>query len=58
MKRKKYTEMNTRELAQATREFDKEFVAHRARPLNAAERRLHREARNRGRGHRRTKGGK
>jgi hypothetical protein len=47
---KPFTEMNTRELAEATREFDKEFVADRARPMNAAERRLHREAGRRGRG--------
>jgi len=51
MKRKKpYTQMNTRELAEATREFDEEFVADRARPLNASERKLHRKAAERGRG--------
>jgi len=53
MKKKKtkpYTEMNTRELAEATREFDEEFVADRARPMNAAERKEHRRAAKRGRG--------
>ena len=49
-RRKPYTEMNTRELEEATREFDKEFVADHARPLNPAERRMHRKAAKRGRG--------
>ena len=37
-KRKKYWEMTTAELAEATREFDEPFVAEKGRPLNAAER--------------------
>lgn len=37
-KKKKYTEMNTAELAEATKQFDEEFVADRARPLTPEER--------------------
>lgn len=47
---KSYSEMTTRELAEATREFDEPFVMDRGRPLNAAERSLHRLAAKRGRG--------
>ena len=35
---KPYWEMNTDELAEATKEFDQEFVADKFRPLTAAER--------------------
>jgi len=47
---KPYTEMNTRELAEATREFDEPFVIDRAKPLSAAMREQHRRAAKRGRG--------
>jgi hypothetical protein len=47
--KKKYWEMNARELAEATKEFDEEFVADRARPLSAADKALHRRAAKRGR---------
>ena len=47
---KPYTEMNTRELAEATREFDEPFVIDRGRPLGAAMREQHRRAARRGRG--------
>lgn len=46
---KPYSEMNARELAEATREFDEPFVMDRGRPLNAAEREQHRRAAKRGR---------
>jgi hypothetical protein len=48
--RKPYTKMTTKELAQATREFDEPFVMDRGRALNAAERNQHRLAAKRGRG--------
>jgi predicted transcriptional regulator len=38
MKRKRYWEMATNELAEATKQFDEPFVADQARPLNASER--------------------
>lgn len=38
MKRKKYWEMNSEELAAATKQFDEPFVAEKSRPLTAAER--------------------
>jgi hypothetical protein len=41
---RKYWEMNSAELADATRAFDKEFVASRSTPLGAADRALHRKA--------------
>jgi hypothetical protein len=47
---KPYTEMNAKELAEATREFDEPFVMDRGRPLNASERNQHRLAAKRGRG--------
>jgi len=46
---KKYWEMNRAELAAATKEFDKEFIADTARPMTAAERIQERRARRRGR---------
>jgi hypothetical protein len=49
MKKKSYWEMTTQELREATKEFDREFVADLARPLNAAERTRDRQLR-RGRG--------
>ena len=42
--RKRYSEMNTRELAEATREFDREMPGVPGKPLNAADRKLHRDA--------------
>ena len=41
---KKYWEMNAGELADATRAFDKEFVARKSKPLGATDRALHRKA--------------
>jgi hypothetical protein len=38
MNQKKYWEMNTEELAEATKQFDEECVADRARPLTPEER--------------------
>lgn len=46
---KKYWEMDKAELARATREFDREFVAEKARPMTPAERAQERLARRRGR---------
>ena len=48
-KKKKYTEMTTAELAEATREYDREFAFLKGRPLTAREKRLHAAARRRGR---------
>jgi hypothetical protein len=42
---KPYWEMNREELAEATKQFDEEFVADRGRPLNAEEREEDRLAR-------------
>ncbi|HUB25584.1 MAG TPA: hypothetical protein VL992_09140 [Tepidisphaeraceae bacterium] len=47
--KKKYWEMNTAELAEATREFDQEFIADKARPLSPAGKAAHRRAAARGR---------
>jgi hypothetical protein len=47
---KKYWEMNKSELAAATKEFDQEFIADKARPMTAAERAEERRARLRGPG--------
>jgi hypothetical protein len=47
--KKKYWEMNTRELAEATKEFDQEFIAEKGRPLSPAGKALHRRAATRGR---------
>ncbi len=41
---KNYWEMNAAELADATRTFDKEFSARKAKPLSAADRLLHRKS--------------
>jgi hypothetical protein len=49
-KAKPFTEMNARELAAATREFDVPFVVDKGRPLNARERRQHLMAARRGPG--------
>lgn len=38
MKRKKYWEMTTAELAESTKQFDEPFVADKSRPLTPAER--------------------
>lgn len=46
---KKYWEMNKAELAEATREFDREFIADKARPMTPPERAEERRARRRGR---------
>ena len=46
---KKYWEMNKTELAEATKEFDQEFIADKARPMTLKERREERLARRRGR---------
>jgi hypothetical protein len=53
MKKKKgkpWEQMNTRELAEATKEFDLPGAIDRGRPLNPAEREQHRRAAKRGRG--------
>ncbi len=42
--KKKYWEMNAVELAGATGEFDKEFVAEKSRTPDAADRAMHRKA--------------
>ncbi|MFI5381148.1 MAG: hypothetical protein ACHRHE_17765 [Tepidisphaerales bacterium] len=47
---KKYWEMNQAELAAATKEFDREFIADKARPMTPAERAQERRARMRGPG--------
>ena len=47
---KKYWEMNSSELAAATREFDQEFVADKARAMTPQERMEENRARRRGRG--------
>jgi hypothetical protein len=46
-KPKRYQEMTTAELREATREFDQEFIAEKARPMNAAERARDRQLRRR-----------
>jgi CRISPR/Cas system CSM-associated protein Csm2 small subunit len=38
MKRKPYWEMTSRELAEATKQFDEPFVVDQSRPLNSVER--------------------
>lgn len=43
--KKPYQEMNTAELAEATKEFDREFVADTFGPLTAAGKAAHRRAR-------------
>jgi hypothetical protein len=48
-KRKEYWEMNTAELAEATREFDQDFAFLKGRPLTQAEKALHERALRRGR---------
>ena len=48
-RKKRYEEMTTAEFREATKEFDREFIAERARPMSAAERARDRELR-RGRG--------
>ena len=47
--KKPYWEMNTEELAEATKEFDEEFVASKGRPLTRAQRALLARAKRRGR---------
>jgi hypothetical protein len=46
---KNYTEMNTEELAEATREFDEDFAFLKGRPLTNRDKQLHAAARKRGR---------
>jgi hypothetical protein len=46
---KKYWEMNKTELAQATKEFDQEFISDKARPMTAPQRAREQRARRRGR---------
>jgi hypothetical protein len=46
-KKKRFQDMNTEELAAATREFDVEFVAETFGPLSARGKAAHRRARNR-----------
>lgn len=46
---KKFWEMNKAELAEATKEFDREFIADEARPMSSKERAQERRARKRGR---------
>jgi len=46
---KKYSQMNTGELAEATKEFDEEFAFLKARPLTDRQKKLHVQARKRGR---------
>ena len=46
-KPKRYQEMTTAELREATKEFDQEFVADKARSMNAAERARDRQLRRR-----------
>ena len=48
-KHKRYSEMNADELAEATRDLDREHIGTPGRPLNKRERELHREARKMGR---------
>lgn len=45
---KPYDNMNTDELAEATKEFDREFVGIPGRPLTAAQKTLHQKARRKG----------
>lgn len=47
--KKRLDEMNSEELAEATREFNEPFVMDRGRPLNSAERKQHRSAARRAR---------
>jgi len=47
--KKRYWEMNKEEPAEATREFDQEFIAEKARPMNRQKRQEERQARRRGR---------
>lgn len=47
--KKKYWEMTQSELTEATREFDQEFIADKARPMSGPERAQERRARRRGR---------
>ncbi|MGD0540856.1 MAG: hypothetical protein ABSB33_04985 [Tepidisphaeraceae bacterium] len=46
-RQKRFQEMTTAELRQATKEFDREFIADKARPMNAAERARNRQLRRR-----------
>ena len=47
--KKKYSEMNTAELRAATKQYDREELGLPGKPLTAFDRRLHAEARRRGR---------
>ena len=46
-RQKRFQEMTTAELRQATKEFDREFIADKARPMNPAERARNRQLRRR-----------
>jgi hypothetical protein len=48
-RKKRYTEMTAAELAEATGAFDEDFAFLNGRPLTSAERKLHANARRRGR---------
>ena len=48
-KNKNYTRMTTSELAEATRDLEKEFVFEKGKPLEAKDRKAHAAARRRGR---------
>jgi hypothetical protein len=43
-RKKSYAEMNTAELAEATKDLDREVVDVRGRPLTPAEKKIHRDA--------------
>ena len=47
--RKKYAEMNVRELAEATKQFDEDFAFEKGKPLTEEDRKRHAAARKRGR---------
>jgi hypothetical protein len=46
-RKKRFQEMTTAELRRATRQFDREFIADTARPMNATERARNRQLRRR-----------
>ena len=48
-RKKRYNQMNARELAEATGEFDEEFAFLKSRPLTRREQKMHVQARRRGR---------
>lgn len=48
-KTKRYSQMTTKELEEATKDLNEEFAFTKSRPLNRRERQLHAKARKRGR---------